>query len=72
MRGPLATLGDQLLWHRLAVDMKAGDVALAMEISPSTVSRWENDIQSPKIVQLRLLARVLHIHDYWNLLRSLQ
>lgn len=49
--------------------MTGAEVAAAMEVSASAVSRWENDITSPKIVELRLLARVLAIPDYWNLLR---
>ncbi len=63
------SLGSVLSWHRKAVGMTGAEVAAAMEVSASAVSRWENDITSPKIVELRLLARVLAIPDYWNLLR---
>ena len=66
----IGTLGERLRWHRLAMEMRLTDVATAVEISPSTVSRWENDLLSPQIVQLRLLARVLCIPDYWNLAKN--
>lgn len=66
---PTASLGEKLRYHRVAAGMKGAEVAAAMEVSPATLSRWENDLLSPQIVQLRLLARVLAIPDYWNLLR---
>ena len=69
--GSSESLGQRLRWHRQAVGMRGEEVAAAMEISAATLSRWENDLLSPPIVQLRLLARVLDIPDYWNLLRDL-
>jgi transcriptional regulator with XRE-family HTH domain len=62
-------LGDMLRWHRLATGMTGVEVAAAMGVSPSTVSRWENNEYSITVVQLRLLALVLAIPDYWNLLK---
>lgn len=66
----MPTLGQLLRWHRTANEMTGAQVAAAMEISASTISRWENDLQSPTIVDLRVLAMVLGIDDYWNLLKD--
>jgi|GEM_PF-4816400 len=66
----VGSLGERLRWHRQATGMTGAEVAAALKVSPATLSRWENDLLSPPVVQLRLLARVLVIPDYWNLLRG--
>ena len=62
-------LGKKLHLHRVSCGMQGTEVAAAMGVSTSTISRWENGQSSIPVFQLRLLAQVLAIDAYWDLLR---
>ncbi len=64
-------LGERLRLHRLTAGLTGAEVASALEVSPSTLSRWETELVSPPVVKLRQWARVVGLDNYWELLRDL-
>ena len=55
------TFGQRLSRFRKAKGLTQEDVAKQITISPQAVSKWENDISSPDILELSTLADILGV-----------
>ncbi len=62
-------LGEKIRLHRLSAGYTGAELALAVETSPSSVSRWESGGSAINVVQLRSIALALGIESYWNLVK---
>lgn len=62
--------GDEILCQRLkdireANNMRQNDVAKIMGTTKATISRWENGVHSPKVLQVKYLAEIFHVSPKW-------
>ena len=53
------SIGERILELRKAEGISQGDLAKALEVSRQAVSKWENDLANPDVINLIRLAELL-------------
>lgn len=58
-------IGERIKWYRKALGKSAEELADDINVSPSTIYRYENnDISNMGIDKLQAIATSLHVHAY--------
>lgn len=55
------TLGDNILLHRKALRLTQEGLAERIGVTQATVNRYENDLRTPDVEQLAVIARALNV-----------
>ena len=65
--GPQWSLGDYIKKARTEAGLMQTDIARKLGVSKQLVSRWENNLSIPSVVDWRHLAVVTGAHYLWDL-----
>jgi tellurite methyltransferase len=68
----LKELGQRIRQRREKLDMKQNDLALALQVSPQAVSKWERGENAPDIIIFVRLAAILNVSVDWLLGRAVE